>query len=144
MEDMEKVGNSVIIRKRVTDDALASLPIQGKKLLEPFKSLSAQHKLPINILEDKDVSDNVAEIHKNFSDLWLCLEGEVVFTLGGELVDPYVKDNPSELKAKTIKGGAQVVLKSGDWLYIPSGEAHVHNCEKGVTRLVIIKIPSAS
>ena len=34
-----------------------------------------------------------------------------------------------------------MILKQGDWLWIPAGEPHQHSAT-GTARLVIIKIPS--
>lgn len=136
----------VLVRKEEIDKTLATVPTQGKKLLEPLKSLAAANKLPFNILEDKEVLNNEAEIHKHEGDLWLCLEGEVKFIYGGKLVDPWAKKlldgrvDDREWKAKEIRGGTEAVLKPGDWLWIPPGEPHQHQCP-GTARLVIIKIP---
>ena len=144
---LELIVGTVVVRSEEVKKSLESIPVQGKKLLEPLKSIATQHDLPFNILEDKDVSDNLAEVHAIDGDLWLCLEGEAVFTLGGEFVDPYEvkrRDGVSdsrELKAKKIQGGTNTVLKSGDYLWIPPGVPHVHNVPTGVARLVIIKIP---
>ena len=137
---------SIHIPKLQVDEALAQSPSVGKHLLEPMKSITAEHGIPMNILEDHAIA-NKAEIHKNKNDLWLCLEGEVIFTCGGELVDPHVKEkngvrNENELLADSIRGGMEIILKPGDFLWIPAGEAHQHRCE-GTARLVIIKIPAA-
>lgn len=134
------------IPKNEINKALASIPVKGKKLLEPIKAFSTQTKMPFNILEDHQVLDNEAEVHMHEGDLWQCLEGEVNFIYGGEMVNPWQKKNadgsldPRELKAKEIKNGTEVVLKPGDWLWIPPGEPHQHNCA-GTARLAIIKIP---
>ncbi len=141
-------GSCFVIRKGEVDKTLRSVQAIGKKLLEPLKSLASLHNLPLNILEDKEVV-NDAEVHKHEGDLWLCLEGEVTFIYGGELVEPRAKKNPDgtedvrELKAKEIRGGIEVILKPGDWLWIPAGEPHQHKCA-GVARLAIIKIPKRS
>lgn len=142
---MANKNTCVLIQKKEINEALASEPIQGKKLLEPFKSFAAAKGLPLNVLEDKEVS-NDAEIHKHESDLWYCLEGEVTFVYGGEMIDPCnVKNsdgtiNENEIKAKEIRGGTETVLRPGDWLWIPAGEPHQHKC-MGIARLIIIKIP---
>lgn len=135
----------VLVRKEEIDKTLASEPAPGKKLLEPLKSFAQANRLSFNILEDSDVI-NEAEVHRHEGDLWHSLEGEVTFVYGGEMVDPWPKKNPDgstderEWKAKEIQGGTNVVLKPGDWLWIPPGEPHQHRCV-GVSRLVIIKIP---
>ncbi len=142
------MNNCVLVRKEDVDKTLATAPIQGKKLLEPLKSLAAASKMPLNILEDKEVLSNDAEVHTHDGDLWLCLEGEVKFTYGGEMVDPWFKkkadgsEDNREIKSKSIRGGTESVLKPGDWLWIPAGQPHQHLCE-GTARLAIIKIPSA-
>ncbi len=125
---------------------LASEPFQGKHLLEPLKSRALAEKIPLNILEDKEVI-NEAEVHRHEGDLWQCLEGEVEFTVGGELIEPWPKKNKDgsiderEWKAKEIKNGTKVILKVGDWLWIPAGEPHQHSKPQGHARLYIIKIP---
>ncbi len=133
------------IPKERIDETLAQSPQTGKRLLEPLKSFSAEHAAPFNILEDCQVS-NDAEIHQHESDLWYCIEGEVRFVCGGQMVDPWFKQLPDgtedrrEIKAKTIEGGEEILLHAGDWLWIPAGEAHQHFCAD-TARLVIIKIP---
>ena len=142
MKDKQK---SFVIRKTDIAKTLKTKPTDGKKLLEPFKTIAAIHTLPLNILEDKNVA-NDAEAHKYEGDLWQCLQGKVSFVCGGTLVRPWHgkkadgTENKNELKAKTIKGGEKMILKQGDWLWIPAGVPHSHSA-KGVARLVIIKIP---
>ncbi len=139
------MSKNIFVGKSLIEKTLATEAAQGKRLLEPLKTFAAEHKLPFNILEDKEVA-NDAEAHMHEADLWHCLEGEVKFIYGGEMVDPWFKKNADgtedkrEVKAKTIRGGEESVLQSGDWLYIPAGQPHQHIC-KGVARLIIIKIP---
>lgn len=136
----------VVVRKSDIDATLASSPAQGKRLLEPLKMMAAEFKLPLNILEDKEVF-NEAEVHRHEGDLWLCLEGEVMFVYGGEMVAPWAKKLPDggtddrEIKASNIRGGTEVTLRPGDWLWIPAGQPHSHRTDKTV-RLAIIKIPA--
>lgn len=140
---------SVLVTAAMVKDTLASAPFEGKHLLEPLRALALQSCLPLNILEDHNVW-NDAEIHMHEDDLWYCLEGEVDFIYGGEMVDPWVKTNKDgskderEIKSKEIKGGTKVTLRPGDWLYIPAGEPHQHGVREGTGRLVIIKIPKQS
>lgn len=140
-------NNAVYIAKSRIDETLAVQATAGKKLLEPFKSFAASNRLPFNILEDHQVTDNDAEVHQHEADLWLCLEGEVIFVCDGEMENPWFKKLPDgsedrrEIKAKSIRGGTTYVLKSGDWLWIPAGVPHQHNTP-GTARLVIIKIPN--
>ncbi len=136
---------SVVIKKEDIEKTLKSPSSQGKRLLEPLKIFSKENSIPLNVLEDNNVV-NEAEVHKHEADLWCCLEGEVTFIYGGEIVNPWVKKNADgtlderEIKAKEIIGGTEVLLKPGDWLFIPAGEPHMHKTD-GVARLIIIKIP---
>src|SRR3989344_5285278 len=130
----------VVVRKKQITDTLKQESFSGKRLLEPLKSFAIGNSLPLNILEDKEIS-NDAEVHMREADLWHCLEGEVTFVYGGEMVDPWFGKNPDgsenkdEIKAKEIKGGDTVVLCPGDWFFIPAGQPHSHSC-KGTARLV--------
>jgi len=131
-----------LVRKEEIEKILKNTaPVAGKKMLEPFKS-SFKKELPFGIIEDFEYQKIEAEVHKHEGDLWLGLEGEVEFICGGELVESWVKDGAggNELGGKDIKGGEKVVLKPGDWLWIPPGEPHMHTAEFG--RMVIIKIRS--
>jgi len=114
-------------------------------LVEPLKSFALENNLPFKILEDKEVV-NEAEVHKIEGDLWHCLEGKAEFIYGGELVNPIVViqngiANENELKAKEIFGGIKVILRAGDWLWVPPWQPHQHQCSE-VARLIIIKIPA--
>lgn len=135
------------IPKSRVDESLKVAPIQGKRNLEPFKSLVKEQSFPLNLLEDVEVNDNEAEIHLHEGDLWLSLEGEATFVCDGELVDMRKKLNKDgtvnerELRGSSIKNGAKYVLRPGDWLWIPAGVPHQHSAS-GVARLAIIKIPS--
>ena len=141
-------SKAVLISENIIKQTLSSVPVQGKRLLEPLRTLSLKEKIPLNILEDKDIV-NEAEVHTHEADLWLCLEGEVTFTCGGEMLKPWFKKNTDgtedqrEIKAKKISGGTQFVLKAGDWLWIPAGVSHQHQTSS-LARLVIIKIPKTS
>ena len=135
---------AVLIQKKIIDETLANEPTKGKKLLEPLKSAASDGKAPVNILETKNVNSD-AEVHKKTNDLFYCLEGEVTFICGGEMIDVWVKEkdgipNENELGGKDIKGGTEYILKSGDWLWILAGEPHKQICQ-GLARLIIIKIP---
>ena len=141
----KKAFNSTLIKKSDIGETLQNEPKQGKNILEPIKTLARERAISYNILEDTNVT-NDAEVHLHEADLWNCLQGEVEFTLGGELKngmhrkDANGNENPNELFAKEIIGGEKITLTAGDWLWIPAGEPHQHSA-KGTARLVIVKIP---
>lgn len=145
MEDIVINGECAVIRSGAVKEMLA-LPAQdGKRELEPLKAFSRANNVPLNILEDTNV-DNEVEVHVHMGDLWYCLEGEVTFTHGGEPVDPRSKVkkdgtiDEDEIRAQEIKNGTTTILSAGDWLWIPPGVAHKHQC-RGTAKLAIIKIP---
>jgi hypothetical protein len=100
-----------LISKAEIGKTLQALPQKGKRELEPFKSFTKEHGIPMNILEDHEVLDNGAETHMHMSDLWYCLEGEVTFVCGGELIEenPKTKSDgtidQNVWRAKEIKNG---------------------------------------
>lgn len=136
---------AIYIPKSKVDETLAASPIQGKKLLESLKSLAAETGAPLNIIE-LDHHTNVPEAHTYLDDLWYCIEGEVRFFVGGTMIEPRTRTAPdgtldeTEMRAKSIEGGKEIVIRPGDWLWIPAGEPHQHITE-GTARLFIIKIP---
>jgi len=143
---MQKPLQCVFIAKGQVDETLLSPSEQGKRLLEPLKSVSLAKGAPINILEDTNVA-NDAEVHRHEGDLWIGLEGEVEFVVGGEMVHPWIHEKPDgtrndrEIKAKEIRGGESYVVGKGDILWIPAGVPHLHRT-KGIARLFIIKVPA--
>lgn len=144
---MELLRPCALIRKAEVDLALAAEPRAGKHALEPLKSRALAERLPLNILEDCQVPESEAEVHRHEGDLWHCLEGGVTFVYGGRLIRPEVVRRPDgslddhNLKAVGIAGGTEIVLYPGDWLWIPAGQPHLHKTA-GRGRLIIIKVPA--
>lgn len=141
-----KKSSALFIPKSRIDAALAQSPAKGKRMLEPIRTLTAAVGAPFNILENSHTASNLAEIHKTAGDLWLCLEGEATFIHGGELVEPRVKEkdgirNENELLAGSIRGGTEIIMRPGDWLWIPAGTPHQHQAA-ATARLAIIKVPT--
>ena len=140
------IKSCAFIPSSVVKESLAQASVDGKRELEPLKSFAKEHGLPLNILEDKNVV-NDAEVHRHKDDLWICLSGEVIFTVGGEMDAPWAKQLPDggvddkEIKAKKINNGTQHTLHEGDILYIPAGQPHTHET-KTEARLYIIKLPA--
>ena len=131
-----------VIRSQEIKEILKTPVQKGKRQLEPLKSRFLAGEIPFGIMEDSEVGETEAEVHKNQGDLWFCLEGQADFICGGELIDSRIGDNSSghELYGPGIQGGEKITLYSGDWLWIPAGVPHVHRASK-IARLIIIKIP---
>ena len=136
---------AIIIKKDIIKQTLATPTQNGTRLLEPLKSMSIENTMPFNIL-DEQASRGDVEVHTIDNDLWYCIEGETTFLCGGEMIHPIMRknqdgtDNEHELKGDDIKNGETIVIRAGDWLWIPAGEPHYHITEKCV-RIAIIKIP---
>jgi hypothetical protein len=137
----------VVVRRDLIEETLRSAPRRGKHLLEPLRTLAVEQELPFKVLEDTAIS-TTPEIHKTKGDLWCCVEGEVEFHYGGELADAVALigadgiPDPDELRGSSIVGGTTVVLRKGDWLWIPPGHPHAH-ASAGTARMLIVKIPAA-
>ena len=131
----------VLIQKKKIAAALLDKPIQGKRQLEPLKSLFLAKKIPFTIIEDCNVNKTEAEVHKQEGDLICCLEGKITFVYGGKLVDPWTRDGSdgNELGGHDIRNGTSVILKPGDWLWIPPHQPHLHKTS-GVARMILAKI----
>lgn len=151
MDEAKVIEKCVFVVKSIIDASLASEPYHGKHLLDPLKTLALKHNLSFNLLEDMNVSDNICEIHAVDKDLWIGISGEMIFTVGGELVEPWIakkpdgtEGDPRELRAKQIRWGAKIILRPGDRLEIPPGVAHTHARFPGNARAEIIKVPDVS
>ncbi|MDO8435596.1 MAG: cupin domain-containing protein [bacterium] len=156
MTNKQVVRAPVFIPQKIVFETMGgelSILPDGKYNPEPLKSLAKDHGVPATILVDKNVPKGVneAEVHRHEADLWICIDGEVHFIVGGEMVEPWAKKNPDgsindkEIKAKEIRNGTEHTLRTGDVLYIPEGNPHVHFTEgTAAARLWIIKIPARS
>jgi mannose-6-phosphate isomerase-like protein (cupin superfamily) len=74
----------------------------------------------INTIRDKD---GQAEVHADWNDNLFVQEGEANFVTGGTQVD--AKDTaPGEKRGTSIKGGATVTMRAGDYFFVPAGTPH--------------------
>ena len=146
MDSFQKIAGCVVVSAENIAELLAQFPQQGKRELEPLKTFSKMTGMPLNVLEDTNIENNEIEVHTQMADLWYCLEGEEIFSLGGTLTDARHKlnkdgsVNEQEIRGTAATGASEIVLKKGDWLWIPSGVPHTH-AASGTARIAIIKIP---
>ena len=135
----------LLFRKAEIDSMLEAPPAQGKHMLEPLQRIAIANNLPFNIIEFS-AHTNKVEVHTYISDVWFCLEGEVKFLCGGVMQEPHTRVrsdgtlDETEMRAKGLKDAEEIIMKPGDWLWIPAGEPHQHITEKSA-RLMIIKVP---
>lgn len=67
--------------------------------------------------------DGEAELHENFADLFVVLEGRATLVSGGIVVSPR-SVGPGEIRGSGIDGGMQQELRSGDVAHVPAGVPH--------------------
>ena len=140
------MSRCVVVRKEDIETALKTASKPGKHLLDSFRAF-AEKGFPFSVIENKEVLVTQSELHTKEGDLVFCFEGEVQFVYGGELLDPAplkLQDgsiDETNILGQGIRGGEKVVLKAGDWLWIPPNEAHMHT---GTARIAMIKIPFLS
>lgn len=135
--------NFVYVPNKDICRALSAFPLIGKRMIPPFDGFSER---PFGIVEDHELVVGIPEIHMREDDLWIGLEGEAVFILGGQLVGPLFRklpkggENQNEISGESIIGGREVIVRAGDVLWIPAGIPHMHTAS-GTARLFIYKNP---
>ncbi len=139
--------NFIHISKNLLNETLKTPATDGLRLLDPLKSIALQSGMPMKILEEVNAYGDF-EKHLHEEDLWLCLQGNLIFTLSGKLENERQRTGadgknlvPNEFTGDRIIDGEEVELEPGDWLWIPRGVPHHHRSSR-VTRLAIIKIPN--
>jgi len=63
------------------------------------------------------------ELHKNFADMFVILDGHATVVTGGSVVEQKIVD-PGETRGKSVDGGTRQDVKAGDVVHIPAGMAH--------------------
>jgi mannose-6-phosphate isomerase-like protein (cupin superfamily) len=71
-----------------------------------------------------------AEYHATQADIFVVQGGEATLVIGGELVDGKTTA-PNEMRAPSIKGGAEKKLAAGDVVTIPAKVAHQVKLDPG-------------
>jgi mannose-6-phosphate isomerase-like protein (cupin superfamily) len=63
------------------------------------------------------------ELHENFTDMFVILEGNGALITGGEVADAKTTA-PGEVRGSAVKGGSRQEFKAGDVVHIPAGVPH--------------------
>lgn len=63
------------------------------------------------------------ELHQNFADIFVFLDGHATVVTGGSLVDQK-STGPGEVRAKSVEGGTKQEVRAGDVVRIPAGMPH--------------------
>jgi len=67
--------------------------------------------------------DGVAELHENFADLFVVLDGRATLVTGGVVVGAKTI-GPGEIRGASIEGGRRQELRAGDVAHVPAGVPH--------------------
>jgi mannose-6-phosphate isomerase-like protein (cupin superfamily) len=78
------------------------------------------------------VKDGQAEVHANYNDVFVVLEGEGNVMTGGTVVDPK-PTAPGETRGARVEGGTPHLLHKGDILHIAPGIPHQARVSAGKT-----------
>lgn len=85
-----------------------------------------------------------SELHKSFTDVWYVIEGAATLVTGGSIVEG-VESLPGEIRGRSIKGGNERRIQSGDFAIIPAGVAHWISKVEGKEFLYLVaKVPTKS
>ena len=63
------------------------------------------------------------ELHQNFADMFLILDGHATIVTGGKVVDEK-STSPGEIRGKSVEGGSRQEVNAGDVVHIPAGTPH--------------------
>jgi mannose-6-phosphate isomerase-like protein (cupin superfamily) len=63
------------------------------------------------------------ELHQNFADMFVILDGHATIVTGGSVVDQKTV-SPGEVRGKSVEGGKRQDVTAGDLVHIPAGMPH--------------------
>jgi mannose-6-phosphate isomerase-like protein (cupin superfamily) len=63
------------------------------------------------------------ELHQNFADMFVILDGHATIVTGGSVVDQKTV-SPGEIRGKSVGGGKRQDVTAGDLVHIPAGMPH--------------------
>lgn len=72
------------------------------------------------------------ELHQNFADIFVILDGHATVVTGGKIVDEK-SVGPGEIRGKSVEGGARLDVSAGDVVHIPAGTPHQTLVPEGKT-----------
>src|SRR3569833_745279 len=59
------------------------------------------------------------ELHQNFADMFVILDGHATIVIGGSVVDQKTA-SPGEVRGKSVEGGKRRDVTAGDLVHIPA------------------------
>lgn len=130
-----------LVMNAVMEVLLDSEVRQGSRVVEGSQALF-EEGFPVRIVQNHQITNRPAEVHLAEDDLWLCIQGRVIFKFGGRLSGPKtLSPRGTTISAPDIIDGEEITMTTGDWFLIPAGQPHQH-ITPDLAYLVIIKIPT--
>ena len=81
--------------------------------------------------------DGGAEIHENFADFFLVVQGSATLVTGGS-VEGGKEVNPGEFRGGVVRNGTSMTLNSGDVVHIPATVPHQMLVPEGSTFIYFV------
>lgn len=134
---------SYILTREEIVEYFASLPEKGR--MGVGKGISGEHDKDFVItacgnvgVDDEEAfqKEKKAELHENYTDVFIVLEGKEDLWIGGEITDA-VSTNNGEWRGLTLIGAIRHHVKAGDVVVIPKGIAHKHGV--GDMKMIVVK-----
>ena len=79
----------------------------------------------------------IAEVHENFADVFIIVEGSATLESGGTVVAPKA-GGPGETRGAALKGSSGTPLHAGDIVHIPAGVPHLMKLDRGSSVLYFV------
>lgn len=124
----------ILFKREELEEAMVSLPKVG-----PFGEELVKNPDQSVIISKTITADGVsprAELHENYTDIFLVQEGEEELFIGGEIADKQ-ETGPGEWRGQNLEGARTYKVKAGDIVVIPKGVAHRHGL--GTIKIIVIK-----
>jgi mannose-6-phosphate isomerase-like protein (cupin superfamily) len=123
-----RIGTLLRAQKRTGVAALAAL-------VAPEES-HGRAVTPLRIVNRTSLD---AEVHDQEDDLFIVLDGEAIFHLGGELLNSY-EYSPGNRAGTDTQGHVRAYrVGPGDLVYIPRGTVHRITCADGFVEVIVVK-----
>jgi beta-galactosidase beta subunit len=87
--------------------------------------------------DEAALAEKKAELHENYTDIFLVYVGEEDLYIGGEITDA-VSTGPGEWRGLNLVGAEKRHVKAGDVVIIPKGVAHKHGI--GNMKMIVVKV----
>ena len=113
---------------------------EAKNSKETGTGILEKHLDSATILAFRD-RDGKAELHQQFGDVFVVLQGTATLVTGGTIASP-TTSAPGEIRGASIEQGIRKKLQEGDIAHIPPGVPHQVLLDAGGTfTYFVVKIP---